>query len=242
MAKRNAFYAQSGGVTAVINASACGVIQAARAHRDKIGKLYAGRDGIIGALTEDLIDTSKESAAAIKALRHTPAGAFGSARYKLKKFEEDRRQYERLIEVFKAHDIGYFFYNGGGDSADTCLKVSQALRADGLPDRVRARAQDDGQRPAHHRLLARLRLGRQVPGGERARGRLRRRLDGPHLHPRVHPRSDGPARGLDHGRHGARRREPKARRRTSCCSRRSPSTRTSSSPASTRRSRSTAAA
>ena len=133
MAKRNAFYAQSGGVTAVINASACGVIQTARAHRDKIGKLYAGRDGIIGALTEDLIDTGKESAAAIKALRHTPAGAFGSARYKLKKFEEDRRQYERLIEVFKAHDIGYFFYNGGGDSADTCLKVSQLSEQMGYP-------------------------------------------------------------------------------------------------------------
>ncbi len=133
MAKRNAFYAQSGGVTAVINASACGVIQAARAHRGKIGKLYAGRDGIIGALTEDLIDTSKESAAAIKALRHTPAGAFGSARFKLKNFEEDRRQYERLIEVFKAHDIGYFFYNGGGDSADTCLKVSKLSEQMGYP-------------------------------------------------------------------------------------------------------------
>jgi 6-phosphofructokinase 1 len=133
MAKRNAFYAQSGGVTAVINASACGVIQAARARRDRIGKLYAGRDGIIGALTEELIDTSKESAAAIKALRHTPAGAFGSARFKLKEFDEDRRQYERLIEVFKAHDIGYFFYNGGGDSADTCLKVSKLSEQMGYP-------------------------------------------------------------------------------------------------------------
>jgi len=133
MVKRNAFYAQSGGVTAVINASACGVIQTARAHRDKIGKLYAGRDGILGALTEDLIDTGKESAAAVKALRHTPAGAFGSARYKLKKFEDDPRQYERLIEVFKAHDIGYFFYNGGGDSADTCLKVSKLSGQLGYP-------------------------------------------------------------------------------------------------------------
>jgi 6-phosphofructokinase 1 len=121
---RNAFYAQSGGVTAVINASACGVIETARKQK-KIGKLYAGRNGIVGALTEDLIDTSKESAAAIRALRHTPAGAFGSARYKLKKYEDNPAQYERLIEVFKAHDIGYFFYNGGGDSADTCLKVSQ---------------------------------------------------------------------------------------------------------------------
>ncbi|HKU13778.1 MAG TPA: 6-phosphofructokinase [Steroidobacteraceae bacterium] len=122
---RNAFYAQSGGVTAVINASACGVIETARKHKNRIGKVYAGRHGIVGALTEDLIDTSKESAAAIRALRHTPAGAFGSARYKLKKFDDNPAQYERLIEVFKAHDIGYFFYNGGGDSADTCLKVAQ---------------------------------------------------------------------------------------------------------------------
>jgi 6-phosphofructokinase 1 len=133
MAKKNAFYAQSGGVTAVINASACGVIEAARKHRDRIGKLYAGRDGIIGALTEDLIDTSKESARTVAALRHTPGGAFGSARYKLRKFEDDRSQYERLIEVFKAHDIGYFFYNGGGDSADTCLKVSQLSGQMGYP-------------------------------------------------------------------------------------------------------------
>ena len=125
MAKRNAFYAQSGGVTAVINASAAGVIETARRHKDKIGKVYAGRNGIIGALTEDLIDTSRESAAAIKALKHTPAGAFGSCRYKLKSLEESRAHYERLMEVFRAHDIGYFFYNGGGDSADTCLKVSQ---------------------------------------------------------------------------------------------------------------------
>jgi ATP-dependent phosphofructokinase / diphosphate-dependent phosphofructokinase len=125
MKKKNAFYAQSGGVTAVINASACGVIETARKHKDKIGKVYAGRNGIIGALTEDLIDTSRESARAIAALRHTPGGAFGSCRYKLKSVEENRAQYERLIEVFRAHDIGYFFYNGGGDSADTCLKVSQ---------------------------------------------------------------------------------------------------------------------
>jgi 6-phosphofructokinase 1 len=133
MAKKNAFYAQSGGVTAVINASACGVIETARKHKDKIGKVYAGRDGIIGALTEDLIDTSKEPARSIAALRHTPGGAFGSARYKLKKFEENRAQYERLIEVFRAHDIGYFFYNGGGDSADTCLKVSQLSAQMGYP-------------------------------------------------------------------------------------------------------------
>jgi ATP-dependent phosphofructokinase / diphosphate-dependent phosphofructokinase len=131
--KMNAFYAQSGGVTAVINASACGVIETARKHKDKIGKVYAGRNGIIGALTEDLIDTSKESAAAIAALRHTPSGAFGSCRYKLKSLEANKREYERLIEVFKAHNIGYFFYNGGGDSADTCLKVSQLGEATGYP-------------------------------------------------------------------------------------------------------------
>jgi 6-phosphofructokinase 1 len=130
---RNAFYAQSGGVTAVINASACGVIETCRKHKNKIGKVYAGRHGIVGALTEDLIDTSKESAAAIRALRHTPSGAFGSARFKLKKIEENPAQYERLIEVFKAHNIGYFFYNGGGDSADTCWKVSQLAEKMGYP-------------------------------------------------------------------------------------------------------------
>lgn len=131
--KRNAFYAQSGGVTAVINASACGLIETARKYSDKIGKVYAGRNGIIGALTEDLIDTSKESEANIRRLKYTPAGAFGSCRYKLKGLEENRAQYERLIEVFKAHKIGYFFYNGGGDSADTCLKVSQISESLGYP-------------------------------------------------------------------------------------------------------------
>jgi 6-phosphofructokinase 1 len=124
-AAKNAFYAQSGGVTAVINASACGVIETARRHKDKIANVYAGRNGIIGALTEDLIDTSQESDADIAALRHTPSGAFGSCRYKLKGLEESKAEYERLIAVFKAHDIGYFFYNGGGDSADTCHKISQ---------------------------------------------------------------------------------------------------------------------
>ncbi|MDE2343255.1 MAG: 6-phosphofructokinase [Betaproteobacteria bacterium] len=134
MAKKpNAFYAQSGGVTAVINASACGVIEAARKHGDRIGKLYAGRNGILGALTEDLIDTSKESDEAIRALRHTPAGAFGSARYKLKSIEQNRAEYERLIEVFRAHDIRYFFYNGGGDSQDTAHKVSQIGEQLGYP-------------------------------------------------------------------------------------------------------------
>ena len=132
-APMNAFYAQSGGVTAVINASACGVIETARKHDKKIGKVYAGRNGIIGALTEDLIDTSKESKGNIAALRHTPSGAFGSCRYKLKSLEQNRREYERLIEVFKAHNIGYFFYNGGGDSADTCYKISQLSKEMGYP-------------------------------------------------------------------------------------------------------------
>ena len=131
--RKNAFYAQSGGVTAVINASACGVIETARAHRDRIGTVYAGRNGIIGALTEDLIDTGKESAATIRALRSTPSGAFGSCRYKLKSLETHRREYERLIEVFRAHDIAWFFYNGGGDSADTCFKVSQLSESMGYP-------------------------------------------------------------------------------------------------------------
>ena len=130
---RNAFYAQSGGVTSVINASAAGVIETARKHKDRIGKVIAGRNGILGALNEDLIDTGRDSPAAIAALKHTPGGAFGSCRYKLKSLEQDRAQYERLIEVFKAHGIGYFFYNGGGDSADTCLKVSQLSAALGYP-------------------------------------------------------------------------------------------------------------
>jgi 6-phosphofructokinase 1 len=130
---KNAFYAQSGGVSAVINASACGVLETARKHGDRIGKVYAGRDGIVGALTEDLIDTSRESAAAIRALRHTPGGAFGSARYKLAGIGENRAQYERLIEVFKAHDIGYFFYNGGNDSMDTAQKVSEIAAILGYP-------------------------------------------------------------------------------------------------------------
>jgi ATP-dependent phosphofructokinase / diphosphate-dependent phosphofructokinase len=125
MACKNAFYAQSGGVTAVINASACGVLQTASRHSDEIGKVYAGRNGIIGALTEDLIDTSIEPEAAVAALRYTPGAAFGSCRYKLASIDEHRAQYERLIEVFQAHDIGFFFYNGGGDSQDTAHKVSQ---------------------------------------------------------------------------------------------------------------------
>jgi 6-phosphofructokinase len=136
MAAKNAFYAQSGGVSAVINASACGVIETALANPGAIGKVLAGRNGIIGALAEDLIDTSRDSTEAIAALRYTPSGAFGSCRYRLKSLDESRREYERLIEVFKAHDIGYFFYNGGGDSADTCLKVSQLAESLGAPIRA----------------------------------------------------------------------------------------------------------
>jgi 6-phosphofructokinase 1 len=131
--KKNILYAQSGGVTPVINASACGVIETARANSDRIGKVFAGKDGIIGILREELIDTSKERKANITALRHTPGGAFGSCRYKLKSIEESKREYERLIAVFKAHDIGYFFYNGGGDSADTAYKISQISKKMGFP-------------------------------------------------------------------------------------------------------------
>ena len=131
MTKKNAFYAQSGGVTSVINATACGLIETARRNKDKIGKVYAGRNGIIGALTEDLIDTDKETAKAIAALRYTPAGAFGSCRYKLKSLEENQLEYKRLMAVFAAHNIGYFFYNGGGDSQDTANKVSQFARKSG---------------------------------------------------------------------------------------------------------------
>lgn len=130
---RNAFYAQSGGVTAVINASACGVLETAKNFPDQIGKVLAGRNGIIGALEEDLIDTSLESPADIRALRHTPGGAFGSCRYKLKGLDQHRAQYERLIDVFRAHDIGYFLYNGGNDSMDTAWKVSQIGQQLGYP-------------------------------------------------------------------------------------------------------------
>jgi 6-phosphofructokinase len=131
--KKNILYAQSGGVTPVINATACGVIETARNNRDRIGKVYAGKDGIIGVLREELIDTTRESKSSIRSLRHTPGGAFGSCRYKLKSIEESKREYERLIEVLRAHDIGYFLYNGGGDSSDTAYKVSQISRKMGFP-------------------------------------------------------------------------------------------------------------
>ncbi|MDX1459723.1 MAG: 6-phosphofructokinase [Xanthomonadales bacterium] len=133
MAKKNLLYAQSGGVTPVINATACGLIETARKHRDKLGKVLAGKDGIIGILNEELIDTSKMRKAEVAALRHTPGGAFGSCRFKLKSIDESRREYERLIEVFRAHNVGYFFYNGGGDSADTAYKVSQIGDTLGFP-------------------------------------------------------------------------------------------------------------
>jgi len=129
---KNIFYAQSGGVTSVINATACGVIETARKSR-QVGKVLAGKNGILGALREELIDTSKESAKAIAGLRHTPSGAFGSCRYKLKSLEENEAEYRRLIDVFRAHDIGYFFYNGGGDSQDTAHKVSQLSTPMGHP-------------------------------------------------------------------------------------------------------------
>lgn len=129
---KNIFYAQSGGVTAVINATACGVIETARKSR-KIGKVYAGKNGILGALREELIDTSRESARDIAALRHTPSGAFGSCRYKLKSPDENLAEYRRLVEVFEAHNIGYFFYNGGGDSQDTANKVSRLSLQMGHP-------------------------------------------------------------------------------------------------------------
>jgi 6-phosphofructokinase len=133
MSKKNVFYAQSGGVTAVINATACGVIETARQYKNKIGKVYAGCNGIIGALTEDLIDTNKETAKSIAGLRYTPGGAFGSCRYKLKSLKENRAEYERLLEVFKAHNIAYFFYNGGGDSQDTAHKISLLSQEVGYP-------------------------------------------------------------------------------------------------------------
>lgn len=127
--KMNAFYAQSGGVTSVINATACGLIETARKHKDKIGKVYAGRNGIIGAINDDLIDTSKETAKAIAGLRHTPAGAFGSCRHKLTKEEE----YLKIIKVFEKYNIGYFFYNGGGDSQDTANKLAEYSKKQGHP-------------------------------------------------------------------------------------------------------------
>jgi len=133
MKPKNILYAQSGGVTAVINASAAGVIETARAAGHKVGKVYAARNGILGVLHEDLIDTSFESKIAIQSLRYTPGGAFGSCRYKLKDIETHAAEYERLMAVFKAHEIDVFMYNGGGDSADTAYKISQLGKKMGYP-------------------------------------------------------------------------------------------------------------
>ena len=133
MFKKNLFYAQSGGVTSVINASACGVIETARKHKDKIGKIYAGKNGILGALREELIDVSKETLKSIAGLKYTPSGAFGSCRYKLKSPEENEAEYQRLVDVFKAHNIGYFLYNGGGDSQDTANKIAAFSKKQGHP-------------------------------------------------------------------------------------------------------------
>ena len=132
MESQNAIYAQSGGVTSVINATASAVIGTSRKSK-KINKLYAGKDGIIGILYEDLIDTSLENSSDIKKLMHTPGGAFGSCRHKLKDINQSKREYERLIDVFKAHNIGYFFYNGGGDSQDTSNKIAQYTKDAGFP-------------------------------------------------------------------------------------------------------------
>lgn len=133
MAGKNVFYAQSGGVTSVINASALGVFDEIAEHPDTFGQVFAGKNGIIGALREELIDISKLTERERQGLMHTPAGAFGSCRYKLKDIDQQRAQYERLIDVFQAHDIGYFFYNGGGDSQDTANKVSQLSKTLGYP-------------------------------------------------------------------------------------------------------------
>lgn len=132
MTIKNAFYAQSGGVTSVINASACAVIQTAKQYPKHIGKVLAGKNGITGALNNELIDTSLETDEDIAALLHTPGAAFGSCRYKLKDFNDDPSEYERLVEVFKQHNIGYFFYNGGNDSQDTTYKISQYCRQVGF--------------------------------------------------------------------------------------------------------------
>ncbi len=133
MSVKNIFYAQSGGVTAVINTTACGLIETAAKYPQHFGKIYAGNNGILGALNEELIDVSQEDPQQLAALKYTPGGAFGSCRYKLKCLIENRAEYQRLVDVFAAHDIGYFFYNGGGDSQDTAHKVSQISAELGYP-------------------------------------------------------------------------------------------------------------
>ena len=128
----NAFYARSGGVTSVINASACGVIETAN-KSSKINKVLCGKNGILGALNEELFDTSKEKKSEIAKLRQTPGGAFGSCRFKLQDPIKQKKEYLRLFEVFKAHNIEYFFYNGGGDSQDTTFKISKMAKELKLP-------------------------------------------------------------------------------------------------------------
>jgi len=128
MSKGSLLYAQSGGVTAVINASAGAVIQAARKRRVRV---LAARNGILGALREELIDTSALTPAQVRGIANTPGGAFGSCRVKLKSLEADRAKYERLLDVFRAHEVRWFLYNGGNDSADTALKISQLAESSG---------------------------------------------------------------------------------------------------------------
>ena len=196
--RKNAFYAQSGGVTAVINASACGVIETARAHRD-VHRQRLRRAQRHHRRAHRGPDRHRQGIGGGDPRRcaRRPSGAFGSCRYKLKSLDKNRREYERLIEVFRAHDIAWFFYNGGGDSADTCFKVSQLSRVDGLSAAGDPRAEDGRQRPADHRLLPGLRLGRQVRRRVGARSVVRRALDGAHLDQGVRARGDGPPRRLD---------------------------------------------
>ena len=208
MCAMNAFYAQSGGVTAVINATACGVIETARKHKKQIANVYAGRNGIIGALTEDMIDTNRESASTISALRHTPGGAFGSARYKLKGIEENRAEYERLIDVFRAHNIGYFFYNGGNDSMDTAHKVSQISRKMGFPVQCLGIPKTVDNDLTDYRQLPGLRIGREVRSDIDAGSRARRIVDGQDVDKGVHPGGHGASRGVDCRGRGARRDTP----------------------------------
>ena len=196
-ARKNAFYAQSGGVSAVINASACGLIETARKHRDRIGKVYAGRHGIIGALTEDLIDTSKESRAAIGALRHTPGGAFGSARYKLAGIDKNRAQYERLIDGISRPRHRLFLLQRRQRLHGYRPQGVRNRHAVGIPDHLHRHTQDRRQRSADDRLLPGLRFGGQVHCRLDARGRARRAVDGAHLDQSVRARGHGPSRRLD---------------------------------------------
>ena len=211
MAAGTLLYAQSGGVTAVINATAAAVIAAARARRVKV---LAARNGILGALREELIDTSAESAAAIRALAETPGGAFGSCRVKLESLAEDRARYERLMAVLRAHDVRWFLYNGGNDSADTALKVSQLPQRVRLSAHLHRRAEDHRQRPRRHRLLPRLRLGREIHRRLGPGVRARRGGDGRHLDQGLRLRGDGAQRRLARRRRRPRRPRRRTRRRT----------------------------